>query len=427
MPVYGTLDLAHPKPARTRLCLALPRGAASSAESEDILAGSGSALPRLSLSADPTPAVPLCSRIASLLQPTTIAQLAVLLSSGAIVAPPAGAHDPQYASVQPGVALVFPRDHGSHPAYRTEWWYITGWVQDERGNELGIQVTFFRNRPLLQEDNPSSFAPRQLLFAHVAVADPRRARLLHDQRAAREGFGLAYASEDSTDVRIDDWSLRLEGHRYLARIDSRELALDLVFEAHRPLVLQGHAGFSRKGPRPGQASYYYSRPHLDVAGVVRAGGDTLRVTGKAWLDHEWSSEYLAEEAAGWDWTGVNFDDGGALMAFRIRGKGGEVVWAAATLRNAAGRVRSFAPGDVVFEPLRRWRSPHSAAEYPVAMRVRAGDLEIELEPLFDDQELDARASTGTIYWEGAVRALREGQRVGRGYLELTGYWNRVRM
>jgi predicted secreted hydrolase len=371
--------------------------------------------------------VPNSSRFPSLLRRSAIVQLAAFLASAAPIAAPAGGHDPQYAPVEPGVALLFPRDHGSHPAYRTEWWYITGWVQDERGNPLGIQVTFFRNRPLLQEDNPSSFAPRQLLFAHAAVADPRHGRLLHDQRAAREAFGLAYASEDSTDVRIDDWSLRLAGDRYRAQISSRELALDLAFEARQPLLLQGHAGFSRKGPRPGQASYYYSRPQLHVAGVVRAGGDTLQVTGTAWLDHEWSSEYLADEAAGWDWTGLNLDGGGALMAFRIRGKRGEVVWAAATLREANGRARTFAPAEVAFVPLRRWRSPRSGAEYPVAMRVRIGDLDLVLEPLLDDQELDSRATTGTIYWEGAVRALRDGQRVGLGYLELTGYWKRVRM
>ncbi len=361
------------------------------------------------------------------LRHAAIVQLAVLLASGTAIAAPAGAHDPQYAPVLPGVALQFPRDHGSHPSYRTEWWYITGWVQDEHGNPLGIQVTFFRNRPRLQEDNPSSFAPRQLLFAHAAVADPRRGRLLHDQRAARQAFGLVYAREDNTDVRIDDWSLRLEGDRYLAQIDSRELALDLAFEVRQPLLPQGHAGFSRKGPRPGQASYYYSRPQLHVTGVVRAGADTLQVTGAAWLDHEWSSEYLADEAAGWDWIGLNLDDGGALRAFRIRGKRGEVVWAAATLRDGNGRVRTFAPAEVAFVPQRRWRSPHSGAEYPVAMRVRAGELEVDLEPLLDDQELDSRASTGTIYWEGAVRALRDGKRVGLGYLELTGYWSRVRM
>jgi predicted secreted hydrolase len=359
---------------------------------------------------------------------TAIGQIVLLvLACGALALALATEPAAQYPVVRPGVTLSFPRDHGAHPLYRTEWWYITGWVRDKQGNDLGVQVTFFRNRPLLQEDNPSAFAPRQLLFAHAALADPRRGRLLHDQRAAREGFGLAYAGEGNTDVRIDRWSLRLEGNRYLARIASREFDLELVFDAQQPLLLQGPGGFSRKGPRPNQASYYYSRPQLAVSGTIRAGSDALPVTGTAWLDHEWSSEILAEEAAGWDWIGANLDDGGALMAFRMRDKRGGVLWAAGTLRDANGRVRTFAPAEVSFTPLRRWRSPRTAVEYPVAMRVRAGDLELELAPMMDDQELDSRASTGTIYWEGAVRVLRDGQRVGRGYLELTGYWNPVRL
>ncbi len=236
--------------------------------------------------------------VTSLRRPA-IRQLAgLMLAIGALIASLAGGRDPEYPAVRPGVALVFPRDHGAHPGYRTEWWYITGWVHDQRGNDFGVQVTFFRNRPLLQEDNPSAFAPRQLLFAHAAIADPRHARLRHDQRAAREGFGIAYAGEQSTDVRIDDWSLRLDGGRYLAQISTREFALELAFETREPLLLQGHAGFSRKGPRPGQASYYYSRPQLVVSGIIRTDSAALPVTGTAWLDHEWSSEYLAERGSG---------------------------------------------------------------------------------------------------------------------------------
>ena len=136
---------------------------------------------------------------------------------------------------------------------------------------------------------------------------------------------------------------------------------------------------------------------------------------------------MAEEAEGWDWIGVNLDDGGALMAFRMREKSGGVLWAAGTLREVGGRTRTFAPSEVAFLPLRRWRSPRTGVEYPVAMRVRAGDLQLDLEPMMDDQELDSRASTGTIYWEGAVRALSEGREAGRGYLELTGYWQPLKL
>jgi len=326
-----------------------------------------------------------------------------------------------YEAVVPDRALRFPRDYGSHPAYRTEWWYVTGWVNDATGNAYGVQVTFFRNRPGVAETNPSAFAPRQLVFAHAAIAVPQRTRLLHDQRAAREGFGLAGADEGTTHVWIDDWSLALTANSYVARIVAREFSLDLRFAPTQPPLLQGEGGYSRKGPEPAQASYYYSEPQLAVSGTIEIGGKPIEVTGTAWLDHEWSSEYIAADAAGWDWTGVNLADGGAMMAFRMRDKAGNPLWAAGILREPDGRTRTLSRDQVRFSPLRVWRSPRTGVSYPVAMRVTAADTEFTLEPLFDDQELDSRASTGTIYWEGAVRASAAGREAGRGYLELTGY------
>jgi predicted secreted hydrolase len=333
----------------------------------------------------------------------------------------------EYPQVTAGKALTFPRDHGSHPYFRTEWWYVTGWVQDASGSDLGIQVTFFRNRPGVQEDNPSAFAPKQIVFAHAALADPRHGSLRHDQRTARAGLGLAGADEGNTHVWVEDWTLELVQSRYVARIVARDFRLDLEFEPTQSLLLEGERGFSRKGPRREQASYYYSRPHLAVSGSISIGSKQAQVKGRAWLDHEWSSEYLAAEAVGWDWIGINLADGGALMAFRIRGRNGNDLWAGGTWRNADGVARVLAPSDVHFTPLRRWRSVRSGTEYPVAMRVMAGDLTLDLEPLMDDQELDSRASTGTIYWEGAVRARRDGREVGLGYLELTGYWRELKL
>jgi predicted secreted hydrolase len=337
----------------------------------------------------------------------------------------AGAAD--YPEVEPDHELRFPRDQGSHPQFRTEWWYLTGWVKNADGTERGIQITFFRNRPLLAEDNPSMFAPRQLLFAHAALADPAAGKLLHDQRAARAGFELAEARQGGTDVWIDGWSLKQTDSGYSASIAASDFAYALEFKMTQPRLLQGERGLSRKGPRPEQASYYYSEPQLSVSGSITVKGEKRAVSGSAWLDHEWSSEYLAQQAAGWDWVGLNLADGGALMAFRMRDREGGTFWAGGTLRAADGRVRVFAPDEVRFEPLRRWRSPRTQTEYPVAIRLRAGDLEFELQPLMDDQELDARASTGTIYWEGAVRARGGGRLLGSGYLELTGYWRPLRL
>jgi predicted secreted hydrolase len=325
-----------------------------------------------------------------------------------------------YAEVTASRPLQFPQDYGSHPAFRNEWWYITGWLRDAGGNAAGFQVTFFRNRPRVAEDNASRFAPRQLLFAHAALADPRYGRLRHDQRAARAGFDIAAAREGITDVSIGDWSLQQSEGSYRARIAARDFRLDLRFVPTQAVLLQGEAGVSRKAPSPRQASYYYSQPRA-VTGQVAAVGNEANVTGTAWLDHEWSSEYMAADATGWDWIGINLDDGGTLMAFRMRDRSGAALWAGGSHRARDGSVRSFVPTEIQFDAQRQWRSPRTQVEYPVAMAVRAGDLECVLEPLMDDQELDARAGTGVIYWEGAVRAVQAGREIGRGYLELTGY------
>ncbi|MFO1415660.1 MAG: lipocalin-like domain-containing protein [Burkholderiales bacterium] len=333
-----------------------------------------------------------------------------------------------FPDVEPGTTLAFPRDHGSHPDFRTEWWYVTGWVRDDAGRDFGVQVTFFRSRTGLAEDSASRFAPTQILFAHAAIADPRTGHLVHDQRAQRAGFGIAEASQATTDVRIGDWTLSLAGDTYTTRIPARDFALALTFTATQPILLQGDRGVSRKGPLPTHASFYYSRPHLATAGTITRDGRTFTVRGTAWLDHEWSSSYLAPEAKGWDWTGINLADGGALMAFRIRGRDGRTVWAGGTLRAADGRVTTYGPGEVAFTPLREWHSPRTDARYPVAMRVKLGDREYELAPLMEDAELDSRASVGTVYWEGAVLARgRDREEVGRGYLELTGYAGRLRI
>jgi predicted secreted hydrolase len=351
---------------------------------------------------------------------------AFVLGSAAALAALRARADVPFGRVVPR-PLVFPRDHGTHPEFRTEWWYITGWTRDAKGVERGVQVTFFRTRPGVAENLHSAFAPKQVMFAHAAVADPEVRRLRHDQRAARAVLGLASAGEQTTDVTLDDWSLVRQGDLYHARIPGRDFALDLAFRATRPPLLQGEQGVSRKGALPQQASYYYSLPHLAVSGSVTIGSATHAVEGTAWLDHEWSSEYLAADARGWDWTGIDLDDGGALMAFRIRDVRGGRYWAAATLARPDGTRHDYGVLDVVFNPLRRWRSPRTGIDFPVAMQVRAGDFDVELQPLFDDQELDARVTAGTVYWEGAVRATVKGAPAGRGYLELTGYGDPLKL
>lgn len=327
----------------------------------------------------------------------------------------------------PGKALRFPEDEGSHPAFRTEWWYVTGWLTPPGRAAVGFQVTFFRARPEVDARNPSAFTPHQIMIAHAALSDAQRGRLLHDQHVARAAFELAGARSGRTDVWIDDWSLVQDGSTYRARIPARDFGLDLIFRRTQPPLLQGDQGVSRKGPRPDSASYYYSIPQLEVRGTLTESARRTEVAGSAWLDHEWSSSYMDERAAGWDWIGINFDDGGALMAFRMRSVQQESLWAGGAYRTAAGVRRVFAPADVGFTALRTWQSPRTGATYPVAWRVVASGLALTLEPLMDDQESDTRASVGTVYWEGAVRALQDGKTVGRGYLELTGYVRPLRL
>ena len=347
---------------------------------------------------------------------------ALLAASGVAL----GALADGYPPVRPGVAVRLPADAGAHPEFRTEWWYVTGWLTTPDGAPLGFQVTFFRSRPTLASGNPSRFATGQVLIAHAAISDPRRGRLWHDQRIARAGFGLAEAAIDRTEVAIRDWSLVSEHGALHASVPAEGFALDLTFEP-QAVLLNGVDGYSRKGPAPESASYYYSLPGLAVHGTVRRGAVVTAVSGRGWLDHEWSSAPLDADSVGWDWVGLNLEDGGALMAFRIRDAHGAVRWAGGTRRWADGRVEALAPDAVSFVPGRRWRSPRTAITYPIEWRLVAGDTTLDLSPLMDDQESDSRQSTGAVYWEGAVTATAAGRVAGRGYLELTGYGDPLRL
>ena len=318
--------------------------------------------------------------------------------------------------VTPGRNFEFPLDHGAHPTFRTEWWYVTGWLKTAEGRDLGFQVTFFRSRPKGVEDSPSRFTPRQVIFAHAALSDARIGHLLHDQRVARQGFGLAEAAIGNTDLSLDGWSLRREHDgSFTAKIDSGEFSLDLLLTPTQPVLLQGEQGFSRKGPQAAEASYYYSLPHLKVTGSAKGS----QVAGEAWLDREWSSDMLDPKAIGWDWLAVNLEDGGAVTAFQIRDQDGKALWAGGSWRDAAGKLVNLAPGDVLFEPAPAWHSPHTGADYPIECSILLRGKRLITKPLLADQELDSRPAGGPVYWEGAVTV--GGDVLGKGYLELTGY------
>ena len=350
----------------------------------------------------------------------------------------------------PARTLLFPRDHGSHPDHHTEWWYLTGHVQ-AAGRLWGFQVTFFRSRVEIAQSMQSAFAAKQLLFAHAALTDVEGRRLRHDQRIERAAFGVAQASESDTAVRLRDWSLVREdiplptaagkagsgesgaASRYAAHVEGTSFGLSLQLESAGPPLLQGHQGLSRKGPEAAQASYYYSQPQLEVSGHIVLEGRRMAIesaphANRAWLDHEWSDALMHPQAVGWDWIGMNLDDGSALTAFRLRRADGSALWSGGSFRSARQETQVFADNSVAFTAERYWSSPASGARYPVQWCVETPVGIFGVHALVDDQELDSSGSTGAIYWEG-LSELRSaaGAVIGRGYLEMTGYKKPLRL
>lgn len=356
----------------------------------------------------------------------------------------------------PPKALTFPHDFGSHPDLGTEWWYITGHAS-AGGRPWGFQLTFFRSRVDAAHSLQSAFAAKQLLFAHVALCDVQGQVLLHDQRMARAGFALADASVGDTAVHIQDWQLirqavagqsAAQASRYIARLQAKDFALDLQLDTTQPVLLQGSAGLSRKGPLPEQASYYYSQPQLTVTGSITVRGQRLVIDlppantaaalhNRAWLDHECSTALMHPEAEGWDWIGMNLANGSALTAFHLRRRDGSALWGGGSLRAPGARPRVFASTEVQFRPLAWWKSPATGTRYPVRWRVDTPSASYVVRAQVEAQELDSRATTGAIYWEGLsdLLLLPAGRDAmddslplaGRGYLEMTGYASRLKM
>jgi len=340
------------------------------------------------------------------------------------------------AAAHASAALSWPRDFGAHPGFRTEWWYVTGALH-EAASLWGFQITFFRTRTGFEVQPASRFDAGQLLFAHAALSDPVAARLRHDQRIARAGFDIAGAAASDTDVVLRTWSLqRTDGtpagaappgrplSHYRARVDSEAagFGLDLHLQATQPVLLQGRQGLSRKGPGAQDISRYYSEPQLEARGTLSLEGRPHAVQGRAWLDHEWSDAFVPAQAVGWDWVGMNLADGAALTAFRLRRADGSSVYAGGSFRAPGQSVRDFESAQVQFTPQKYWTSARSNTRYPVQWALQTPAGEFRVLALIDDQELDSRASTGTIYWEGLSELLdAAGQRVGTGYLEMTGY------
>ena len=341
---------------------------------------------------------------------------------------PGWAEEPLWPQADAPREWTFPRDHGAHPAYRTEWWYFTGNLEDSQGNPYGYQLTIFRVAARQGADPEGVGNPwtvRDLYLGHLAVSDGAGGGFHYADRLSRTGPGLAGASTAGLDVWVLDWRVRQEGAAIHLNGGPEGFALDLVLRPDKPVVLHGRQGLSRKGPEPGQASYYASLTSLATSGTLRLapGAAPVEVTGVSWFDQEFGSNQLAEDQAGWDWFSLHLGDGRELMLYLLRRTDGTVEPASSgTLVEVDGRAVHLALASFRVEVLDTWVSPRSGARYPNRWRVAVPKhgISLEVAPLLADQELVTTGSTGVVYWEGAVTG-DGASGPCRGYVELTGY------
>ncbi len=317
----------------------------------------------------------------------------------------------------------FPADHGPHPEYRNEWWYVTGNLDDDSGRRFGFELTIFRFAlaPAI-EASVSAWRTNQLYIAHLAVTDPERGQFFVAEKYSRGALGLAGAEAAPFAVWIDDWSIRADAPSsgtWRLEAESDEVALALTLDSLKAPVLNGDAGLSQKSSEPGNASYYYSLTRLGTEGELRIGDATYRVTGSSWVDREWSSSALGDEQVGWDWFALQLEDGRELMVYQLRRRDGSAdPNSAGTLVLADGSAVHLANDDISITVLDTWVSPE-AGSYPSRwqLEVPAEGIRVDVVPIMSNQEL----FTTVRYWEGAVDVVGDEGTGGRGYVELTGY------
>ena len=337
-----------------------------------------------------------------------------------------------FASAMPGYAYLFPRDHGSHEAFQTEWWYFTGHVLTETGRRFGYELTFFRRGVNDSQawKNPSAWSIRHLYLAHLALTDESAGQFRMAEKISRAGIQKAGADPDGLHVWIDRWFVQaVPGfpHRFRLQAQGEDFSIDLVVDSQKPPVVHGVDGVSRKGQASGETSHYYSLTRLVTSGTVQVGDARLPVTGESWMDHEFGSTDLAEGLVGWDWFSLQLANGQEIMAYWLRdADGGFSPASSGTVVNREGLSRPLTRQDMEVTVEKYWTSPKSGARYPSQWRflIPSQDIALHVSPRMADQELVTARSTGVTYWEGAVDVTGtwQGRPVdGRGYVELTGY------
>ena len=335
------------------------------------------------------------------------------------------AADVSWRPALPGYRYQFPRDHFEHEDFRTEWWYYTGNVTDEGGQRFGFELVFFRQgQNKGSSRNKSAWAVDDIYLAHAALTDVGGKQFLYDERLNRRGPGVAGAGHEQQRIWNGNWAAQWNrgdqtGDQTIDAVTDK-FRFHLQLQPEKPFVIQGEKGVSQKAEGRGRASHYVSFPRLRVSGSISTAGNSHRVQGTAWMDHEWFTEQLSEEQTGWDWFSVQLGNRTELMLFQLRRKDGSIdPFSAGTFVDAQGQAHHLRKEDFTLQPVTRWQ------KYPVEWRLEVPSLHIALmcRAVLQNQELTGKGG-GPRYWEGAVDYT--GTHTGVGYLEMTGYQGPVR-
>jgi predicted secreted hydrolase len=340
----------------------------------------------------------------------------------------------QYRTAVPGYRFEFPRDYFDHPDFQTEWWYYTGNLKSTNGHRYGFELTFFRQAVSRDPEQTSTWDVKDIYLTHLALSDLDGQRFYHTERMNRAGPGIAGVSASSARIWNGNWQVQWDGADQKLQAINTQFQLHLVLHPEKPPVVHGENGVSQKSEGPGHASYYISLTRLAAMGKLELDGETLEVSGLAWMDHEFFTHQLEADQVGWDWLSMQLEDKTELMLFRIWRKDGSVdPFSAGTFVDAQGKSTHLRADDFILRPLaENWTSPATHATYPIAWKITIPNLEIDLEAhtSLAAQELTGKTSLAPTYWEGAITLAGHRGGVplaGVGYLEMTGYDRAVKL